>query len=595
MVLDNSKLDFLKNSLKNVNQAKTKRTLDFFSKQNKNSTFYFLELFLQTNNPILCEYFDIQLFESEIEEESFFERLFKKIISQKDSLNKLKIVEKYFEVFTKNSQKKRKLNNICKILLKVLSSSESKIYSMEQLVEYILYLKEDKDEEYIHLLVELVQFLVQKLADKENSENANHSLFIFISEYLDQSSINYSWFYPTIKKAILSNEIPLISGLIQFINNYISKISNEEILIFFNLWKSILNDREKMEDLCTEFSEFMMLALERILNEDLNFEILSICLSQMIDLENEMDAMEDDSLLDYYSKIIRKIISQHNEWIESLIIPFIKLLIFNGGTFNEEIGVSLLKNLELEIIMNRKNIFNLLFKEGVIPTLIGFLKNRDTEIQMNIISYFHGKYDLMLNFGMIEQIQIIYNAIIKLGHPDNESFLSNWPKFILGILIFSKENNLKLDLSREYLLSYINHHLEEDEIYFQILEEIFEGEHFKDIEVVSITVEQIFEMMKSEDDSINYNSLRFIFQNMKLDARPWFLKTLEHCLGSIKTVLEEINDVSDEYVKSILKLLLSIIQIFGEEVEPFISKYKLIQTLVSISEVIICLFKYFRL
>jgi hypothetical protein len=607
MIIDQKKLEFLEKSLENPENISI---FKIFAKENSDSVLYFLELFIKTYNPILRTFLNsITSFDSKESEISFFQRLFHEIISHptNETFELLELVKEYFKCFKKDS-------HLLNLLMELFNTfKDQKINNLEELVDYSFNMEMNDD-----LKMKLLEFLIHQLGNPFNSKSANECLMIFPS-MVDDSK--FKLFHSVYKKEILGNTVPLTTGLILWFNVFMDEI-HDEIVTYMELWKPILQDENKMRILCSEISHFYEYGMRIVKKDQLTFEILSICISQLIDIQNDTNSEqkeqeedceeeekdsegEDDQNEEYqeedfifrdfddkkdisaeYLPIFRSIMDYNPSFIDSILIPFINILLFNEGIENKSIGVNLLENLRLNDLNKGKEIFLKLIEDGLIKIFLEFLESREIDFQLkvNIFAYLDGNYHLMKENGLQNEIKLISKEMMTLieMNPEDSTI---WGYFH-ALLICSNEFKIKLGFKMEELLELINPSLKfscEIENNFEILNEIFSGEEIENFEIVDETVCTLLEIIYQNTMNLqkSFSCLQTLFKNPKINTRDWFENTLSVTIDSLDG--NEEFSFFEKNLGGALNLLLILIRRYGDEVEPFISKSHFFQILTKVN------------
>jgi hypothetical protein len=607
MVIDQKKLELLEKSLENPEKISI---FKIFAKENSDSVLYFLELFIKTYNPILRTFLNsITSFDSKESEISFFQRLFHEIISHptNETFELLELVKEYFKCFKKDS-------HLLNLLMELFNTfKDQKINNLEELVDYSFNMEMNDD-----LKMKLLEFLIHQLGNPFNSKSANECLMIFPS-MVDDSK--FKLFHSVYKKEILGNTVPLTTGLILWFNVFMDEI-HDEIVTYMELWKPILQDENKMRILCSEISHFYEYGMRIVKKDQLTFEILSICISQLIDIQNDTNSEqkeqeedceeeekdsegEDDQNEEYqeedfifrdfddkkdisaeYLPIFRSIMDYNPSFIDSILIPFINILLFNEGIENKSIGVNLLENLRLNDLNKGKEIFLKLIEDGLIKIFLEFLESREIDFQLkvNIFAYLDGNYHLMKENGLQNEIKLISKEMMTLieMNPEDSTI---WGYFH-ALLICSNEFKIKLGFKMEELLELINPSLKfscEIENNFEILNEIFSGEEIENFEIVDETVCTLLEIIYQNTMNLqkSFSCLQTLFKNPKINTRDWFENTLSVTIDSLDG--NEEFSFFEKNLGGALNLLLILIRRYGDEVEPFISKSHFFQILTKVN------------
>jgi hypothetical protein len=645
MVLDQQKLEFLEKSLESTDKISI---FNEFTQENSEAVFYILELLLKTHDAFLSPYIIFKHpFESKMEEESYFQRLFENILGEEvEFTDHLENVVKNYIVSFKSR------THLLKIFLNVIQLFENKFMnSFTILVKYLLFLEFDEN-----LNLELFEFLMKNFQCEKNSYEINDS-FVILSNVLkfNYDKSKFPTFHSAFKKAIYRNEVKLDVGLIQFLLYFMDELTTEEILNYMEFWKVVLQNKKMMKQFCrnSEIIDFYKHCFTKIDKESpIIFEILLICISQLVDVrkefrepdhEEEMDSDEEskqdeleieeeyereeendeipkdmysdesnsnsnenDESKEYldpisddnenyclrseYFEIFQAIINQNNSLIFSTLIPFVKLLLTNHGEFNQTIAITFFLSFKLNL-NNQNEIFQTLVHEGIFHIFFNFLETKEPETQLKILEIFSGNYDLMYQMEMRNEIKLISKSMLKLGQTHHDEII--WEESILEILDFSKENNFKIDFDPEDLLVLIHPLLKFDDseaFYYRILDKIFLTQEIGLGNALNDTMNSLFEILR--DTHLNNNclqSLTIIFHKLKYDARTWFLQTLEFTMATVEVMLRNLDEIDSEYyifACRIFKLISTLIKVYEEDVDQMISKSKLFELLCRINVIV---------
>jgi hypothetical protein len=592
--MDQKKLKLLQEALKEK-KSKKKSFFNKFIKENKDSVIYFMELLLKTNNSFLTSYINFESLPvgSTNEEESFFQRSFEKIITKPEQE-----VSELFVVFENNFTTYNSQCILPKILLNVFESSKNKpIQNMEKLVECITML------ENIEGIGELIIFIVFQLEIKHNWFQADLILTRTDEIFLKLEESTFQSTYQSIKKEIFEKKIPICSGLISFIEANLEQFSKQEMVQYVELFEPILKDYESMKKFSLEISSFFEKIVGLIEDREIISQILTTCLSQLmiVNRKYDEDLMEDDDLSEdedfqhpiySYVHIFTIIVEGDNSWFDTTIIPWIKKLLKNKK--QQSNCVDLLTTLELNELEDREKIFEKFQKAGVLHLLLQLLKNsKDSDFKFEILIFFIGNCRLLKNMGMCEDIIDISKELYAVGKTHYRE--PEWIESLTGMLVFSNEFNFKLGVKPQDWLPFVAPMIKDDESLlesdnFKVIQEIFSGEQINLTNYVKDTIKSILHVITNTPNhdfiAESYAALQAIFLNLKLDTRPWFVQTITTCISALQEIMKNIHEIENgQHLSSVLVMIFTLIRIYGEEVEKFVGKSKIILILVHLLEV----------
>jgi hypothetical protein len=464
------------------------------------------------------------------------------------------------------------------------------IQNMEKLVECITML------ENVEGIGELIIFIVFQLECKHNWFQADLILTRTDEIFLKLEESTFQSTYQSIKKEIFEKKIPICSGLISFIDANLEKFSKEEMVQYVELFEPIMKDYESMKKFSLEISSFYEKIVGLIEDREVISKILTTCLSQLMILNGKYDEdlMEDEDLhpISSYVHIFTIIVEGDNSWFDSIIIPWIKKLLKNKK--DQSNGIHLLTTLELNELEDRDQIFKKLQKSGVLHNLLQLLKNsKNSEFKFEILIFFIGNYRLLKNMGMCEEIIDISKELYVVGKTYSRE--PEWMEYLTGMLVFSNEFNFKLGVKPQDWLPFVAPMIKDDESLleshnFKVIQEIFSGEQINLTYCVKDTIKSILNVITKTPNhdfiAESYAALQAIFLNLKLDTRPWFVKTITTCISALQEIIKNIHEIENgQHLSSVLVMIFTLIRIYGEEVEKFIEKSKIILSLVHLLEV----------
>jgi hypothetical protein len=577
-------------SLKNVHERN--KLMDSFEKEEDSdilSVEYLLEIkpssFLKNRilERILSLHFNLKL-----KEKDLISKIFRKLLMSEgkivDSLSE--ILKSFFEMFPMKSfhllsciyeicSMKTNIPKVCNILCFLPEYSFDK--NFDQFFEFLIRL--------------VLKGFKEEKTDFQNEFDILDK--IFNKELERNERLMFKKYYHKIHESLIHPK-KLTESLIQFFEYSLDYVSHSQVLDYCILLEPIFCIPLENFSLTHHFMDIFQFAINNDIYSEENYLKL---FSRSIHCYFELCLMKSKNENKTFKLMTQKKIDLLFEFGEFIIT---KSLVEIWFVINSELKKIFSENDEpkhlfamelLNEFVNKKRkfrqtkyIFKHLREDGLLFHFREFLKSNNFELRRVTVEFlFH--FLKMKNFPM-DDFCLSVNELFTMSK--YMEYRDTFPNILCGVL-----NCYDIVENSSELLSVILDFLKEDVYEVDYLLKIVEI-LFQKKSNLSITDHHVVELMnyfviqfESENSKSFLKILKCFFQRFKLDSRFWFKKCFKICISSVKDLIP----LPKIHLNNCLSLILTIIQIFKNDVESYICSTNFVETIISLIEVLLNLLK----
>jgi hypothetical protein len=297
--------------------------------------------------------------------------------------------------------------------------------------------------------------------------------------------------------------------------------------------------------------------------------------------EDSEDVQNQENHLDF----LRRIYLLNPNLIMNIIHESKELLGCESSSFRV-IGCSLLRTFtEIDEKMLDTFLETGLFK--LILKLLAF--HDDFFLFSEIFSVLSPMLHLMMKTKRMHPlVDIFCNKLINFFIHDDEEYIMT--PILSRIIKYSHELQYPLEIDRYEIMNIILEAFERGfdfDMFLQLITVLFQGPF--DCDVNKGGVQDLIDLVLESHPESGYSNDSFmclisVFHSLRLNSRPWFQEAFEICKERLNSIYSS-NWIDFTDLHFCTQLMLTIIQIFKDEVEPMVASSNVIELLIRITKV----------
>jgi hypothetical protein len=220
--------------------------------------------------------------------------------------------------------------------------------------------------------------------------------------------------------------------------------------------------------------------------------------------------------------------------------------------------------------------------QGIFQSLLDLFKLNTLELNIEILKIASNVSNLLKELGMIDVLNLIFCEFMKIVRNSNSNATySVINSFLLTLKRTSHLVPLNLEEINftewfEFILS------NQNDSFLNYASRLLQFQRNVDQKLIDQVISKSFVILNSGTDSDSFSHFEEIMMFMKYEFRPWLtemFKAIVKKLGKINK-----NSISKNGVK-LFSLLRTLIELFNEECEIYISRYKIIDLLIPLMKI----------
>jgi uncharacterized protein YbaR (Trm112 family) len=297
-------------------------------------------------------------------------------------------------------------------------------------------------------------------------------------------------------------------------------------------------------------------------------------------LDSEYNFLDYFDHNDYHNGVfnfLKSLTDLNSDFILNLIFAELKKLLKSKSIKSKIFACNLIR----QCYSFEENIPNMMEETGLIESFLQmFKKNKYFKLQLRLFSVFSPLIPWMIRNGRESSIDFISSHFWIIFENDAIRDRNSTIPHVIQIINTCNQFQFPLKInSYEMMDSIVNFNSLRDDL-CELICALFHESFKCDASNRSVTkiIQYLIDLRIYWGSSSNCICLKTIFHCIQLDSRPWIYKIFEYCvklLGSRYT----------ETTKGCLLLILEMIQIFKEDIEPVIIISNLIELIVPLIKV----------